>query len=81
VVLPLLVVPHETILVSGLVTMSTGWKYLLSDGRTFKNQRDVKEAVRQNPALTVTFSELSMAGTKLTDVTDKFRSVDDREVS
>lgn len=52
--------------------MSTGWKYILSDGREFKNQLEVKEALRKDPSLTIMFSELSMAGTKLTDVTEKF---------
>lgn len=54
--------------------MSTGWKYILSDGRIVKSQMEVKLALAKNPDLTVQFSELSMAGTKLTDVTEKFKN-------
>ena len=53
--------------------MSTGWKWITSDGQEFKSSIQAKRALEENPSLTITFSELSMAGTKLTDVTEKLR--------
>lgn len=52
--------------------MSTGWKYTTSDGQEFKSQVQAKEYLRTHPDIRIYFSELSMAGTKQTDVTDQF---------
>lgn len=54
--------------------MTTGWQWITSDGQTFRSQLYAREWLRDNPAGTVTFSELSMAGVKLTDVTKQFRA-------
>lgn len=53
--------------------MSTGWKWITSDGQIFKSQLDAKRALMENPELRITFSELSMAGVKETDVTEQFK--------
>lgn len=53
--------------------MSTGWKYVTSDGQEFKSQVQAKEYLRTHPDIRIYFSELSMAGTKETDVTQQFR--------
>ena len=53
--------------------MSTGWKWITSDGQEFKNQLYARRALRENPDLKIYFSELSMAGRKLTDVTEELR--------
>ena len=55
--------------------MSTGRGYVFSDGAAFASQLDALLHLKRNPTLTVEFSELSMAGVKTTDVTEKFRSI------
>ena len=52
--------------------MSTGWKWITSDGQEFRSHLYARNWLRDNPEGTVTFSELSMAGVKLTDVTEEF---------
>ena len=52
--------------------MSPGWKWITSDGQEFRSQLYARNWLRDNPTGTVTFSELSMAGVKLTDVTEEF---------
>ena len=53
--------------------MSTGWKYVFSNGEEFKSSVAARQYLKEHPTLTVVFSELSMAGAKLTDVTEDFR--------
>ena len=55
--------------------MSTGWKWVFSDGQEFKSQLDALLHLKNNPTLTVVFSELSMAGIKKTDVTKRFKAI------
>lgn len=55
--------------------MSIGWKWVFSDGEEFNSQLEALLHLKRNPALTVEFSELSMAGEKRTDVTEKFRTM------
>ena len=54
--------------------MSTGWRWITSDGKEFKSQVSAKNHLRANPALTIVFSELTMAGERRTDVTEQFRA-------
>lgn len=49
--------------------MSTGWKWVSSDGEEFKSQLRAKEYLRDHPDMKMYFSELSMTGEKRTDVT------------
>lgn len=53
--------------------MSTGWKWISSDGEEFKSQLLAREYLRDHPDVQIYFFELSMAGTKQTDVTQQFR--------
>lgn len=55
--------------------MSTGHRYVFSDGEEFKSQINALLHLKTNPDLRVVFSEVSMAGVKETDVTDRLRSV------
>jgi hypothetical protein len=54
--------------------MTTGWKWIASDGQTFTNQLAARQALLEDPRLTMVFSEISMAGVKVTDVSEKLRS-------
>lgn len=53
--------------------MSTGWKYITSDGEEFKSQLQAREYLRNHPDITIYFSELTMAGEARQDVTEQFR--------
>lgn len=53
--------------------MSTGWKYIRDDGEEFKSEMQAALTLRERPESTFVFSELSMAGEKRTDVTEKLR--------
>jgi hypothetical protein len=55
--------------------VSTGWRYVFSDGEERKSQIYALLHLKENPDLRVVFSELTMAGTKETDVTERLRSV------
>lgn len=55
--------------------MSTGWRWVDDKGVDYKSKMDAaREAVRR-PEATFEFSELSMAGIKLTDATDDVRGL------
>ena len=53
--------------------MSTGHRYVFSDGFESKSQLTALLHLKAHPELTVERSELSMAGTTKTDVTETFR--------
>lgn len=53
--------------------MSTGWKWIRDDGEVYKSMRMAVYSFRDRPESRFIFSELSMAGTKETDVTEDLR--------
>ena len=55
--------------------MSTGHRYVFSDGEEFKSQLNALLHLKNNPKLQVVFSEVSMAGVRETDVTERFRAI------
>lgn len=55
--------------------MSTGHKWVFSDGRDFRSQLQALLHLKNNPTLTVVFSELTMGGTRETDVTANFKRI------
>jgi hypothetical protein len=54
--------------------VTTGWKWIRDDGEEFKSERAAMSSLRERPESMFEFSELSMAGEKRTDVTDKLRA-------
>jgi len=58
--------------------MTTGWKWIRDDGEVYKNQRMAVLSFAERPDSRFIFSELSMAGTKETDVTDELRAAFER---
>lgn len=58
--------------------MSTGCRYIFSNGEVFRSQLNALLYLKRNPSLRVIKSEkseLSMAVVKETDVTDDFTSI------
>ena len=55
--------------------MSTGWRWIRSDGRVYKSQLQALQGLRERPDLKMEFSELTMAGEKRTDVTAEWLEI------
>ena len=58
--------------------VSTGWRWIRDDGEEYKSQRLAVLSFGERPESRFIFSELSMAGTKETDVTDELRAAFER---
>ena len=55
--------------------MATGQKYVFSDGMECKSQLDALLHLKNNPTLTVIFSELTMAGVRETGATERLQAI------